>query len=56
MLQELLYDQAVALGLVADEGLDQKRAAVGDPSEPVDLAEYRRTKAPSALPSPGGTR
>ena len=43
MLQETLFDQAVALGLVDDEP-GRKRAAVGAPDEPVDLAHYRRTK------------
>ncbi len=43
MLQEALFDQAVALGLVEDE-LGRKKAAAGDTDEPVDLAEYRRVK------------
>ncbi len=46
MLQEALYEQAVALGLV--DG-DVKRAAVGDTEEPVDLAEYRRKQQPGAV-------
>jgi hypothetical protein len=51
MLQEALYDQAVALGLV-DEDVGAKRAAAGDRSEPVDLAEYRRAKG--TVPHPRG--
>jgi RNA polymerase sigma-70 factor, ECF subfamily len=43
MLQDALYEQAVALGLVDGE---VKRAAVGDTDEPVDLAEYRRKLNP----------
>lgn len=54
MLQETLYDQAVALGLV-DEDVARK-AAAGDPSEPVDLAEYRRNKPGSKIPGKGSAK
>ena len=42
MLQIALRDHALALGLIEDEdAVDDVRAAVGDPAEPVNLAEYR---------------
>ncbi|MBM4356601.1 MAG: sigma-70 family RNA polymerase sigma factor [Deltaproteobacteria bacterium] len=46
MLQEALRDQAVALGLVEDDADEnaRRRAAAGDPHEPVDLERYRKTR------------
>ena len=45
LLQVSLRDQAVALGIVADEAEEEmglmRRAAAGDRNEPVDLAAYR---------------
>lgn len=43
MLQITLRDQAVALGII--EPVEEKRAAVGDPNEPVDLEKYRSQKS-----------
>ncbi len=43
MLQLMLRDQAVALGIIEPD--DERRAAVGDPDEPVDLEVYRSKKA-----------
>lgn len=43
MLQVTLRDQAVALGII--EPAEEKRAAVGDNSEPVDLEKYRSQKS-----------
>ena len=47
VLQTSLRDQAVALGIVADEEElgASRRAAVGDPREPLDLAAYRSKRS-----------
>ncbi len=44
MLQVTLRDQAVALGII-EPIADEKRAAVGDTNEPVDLERYRPKKS-----------
>lgn len=46
MLQEALRDQAVALGLIADDEDEgaRRRAAAGDPDEPLDLERYRKSR------------
>jgi RNA polymerase sigma-70 factor (ECF subfamily) len=60
LLQSSLRDQAIALGIIADDDDDpmaQGRAAVGDRHETVDLEAYRaaRRKAGSP-PNRGGVR
>ena len=44
MLQNVLRDHAVALGILPDDDEDMARAAAGDTNEPVDLATYRARK------------
>lgn len=45
MLQASLQDHAIALGIISEEpDGEAKRAAAGDPREPLDLAAYRSRK------------
>jgi RNA polymerase sigma-70 factor (ECF subfamily) len=44
LLQIALRDQAIALGIIDDDEDLERRAAVGDSNEPVDLANYRNRK------------
>lgn len=60
LLQTSLRDQAIAMGIIADDDSEQPargRAAVGDPNETVDLEAYRARRRKTGSPSDrGGAR